>query len=137
MTQLAKRPWLLIITHGRFGEELVKSCELVLGKMKDVYCFSLLEGMTPEKLMENVGEVLNNAPEDSLIFTDIFSGTPTNVAAVFAKRHQYTVICGVNLPMLIEAEMNRGDKPTHQLADDLVAAGVGSIINITRITNER
>lgn len=137
MTDAVSRPWILIITHGRFGEELLKSAELILGKIKDAHCFSLLEGMTPEALMEEVEAALQAAPKETLLFTDILSGTPSNVAAVFAKRLGFTVICGVNLPMLIEAEMSRGEKPTPLLAEDLVATGRESMINITKKANER
>jgi len=132
-----RRPWILVITHGRFGEELIRSCELVLGKLKDVYSFSLLEGMTPEELMENMEKVLEQAPSGSFIFTDIYAGTPSNVSAVFAKRYNFPVICGVNLPILIEAEMSRDDQVTDSFVDELVESASNSIINITKITNER
>lgn len=136
MTHKIGRPWILLITHGRFGEELVKSCELVLGKLNDVYCFSLLAGMTPEELMENVASMVEQAPEGSIIFTDIYAGTPSNVAAVFAKRFQFPVICGVNLPILIEAEMSRGENSSETLVEELIETGIKSIINITKIHSE-
>lgn len=130
-------PWILIITHGQFGKELLNSCEMVLGKMDNVYCFSLLMGMPPEQLIENVAAVLDKAPANSIIFTDIYAGTPSNVAAVFAKKNKYPVICGLNLPMLIEAEMSRSETEGDEWAKRIIDAGNESIKNISRIINER
>jgi D-glucosaminate PTS system EIIA component len=137
MVSESRRPWIIIITHGLFGDELRKSCELILGAVKDVFSFSLIAGMSPEELLENVESVVNEAPKGSVIFTDIPSGTPSNVAMVFAKRHGTTVICGVNLPLLIEAEMLRNEMTAEELADHLVSTGHESIVNITKKTNER
>ncbi|WP_413733341.1 PTS sugar transporter subunit IIA [Sodalis sp. RH21] len=137
MNSAETRPWILIITHGLFGEELVKSCEMVLGKMEQVYCFSLLVGMPPEQLIEDVNKVLEQAPVNSIIFTDIYAGTPSNVGAVFSKKIKCPVICGVNLPMLIEAEMSRSEVEGEALAEKILEAGNQSIKNITKIANKR
>ncbi|HEY0208079.1 PTS fructose transporter subunit IIA [Acerihabitans sp.] len=137
MHDVENRPWILIITHGQFGKELLNSCEMVLGKMENVYCFSLLVGMPPEQLIENVAAVMDSAPAHSIILTDIYAGTPSNVAAVFAKKKQCPVICGLNLPMLIEAEMSRAETGGDEWAKRIIDAGNESIKNITRIINER
>lgn len=130
-------PWLVVISHGYFGRELVNSCEMILGKMENVYSFSLEPGMAPEQLMENVSELVGDAPADVIIFTDIYAGTPSNVATIFARRNKYQVICGMNLPMLIEAEMQRHDIPFDELIEKIMDAGSNNIKNITSITNGR
>ncbi|MDJ1653664.1 PTS fructose transporter subunit IIA [Raoultella sp. Ech2A] len=135
MDQKIAAPWILVISHGGFGRELVKSCEMILGKMDNVYCFSLEPGMAPEQLMDDISELLSAAPENIIIFTDIYAGTPSNVAAIFAKLRGYPVICGMNLPMLIEAEMQREEMTLSELASRIIEAGNGSIKNITSITN--
>ncbi|WP_159237309.1 PTS sugar transporter subunit IIA [Raoultella terrigena] len=135
MDQKMAAPWILVISHGGFGRELVKSCEMILGKMDNVYCFSLEPGMAPEQLMDDISELLSTAPENIIIFTDIYAGTPSNVAAIFAKLRGYPVICGMNLPMLIEAEMQREEMTLSELVSRIIEAGNGSIKNITSITN--
>lgn len=135
MDQKMAAPWILVISHGGFGRELVKSCEMILGKMDNVYCFSLEPGMAPEQLMDDISELLSAAPENIIIFTDIYAGTPSNVAAIFAKLRGYPVICGMNLPMLIEAEMQREEMTLSELVSRIIEAGNGSIRNITSITN--
>ncbi|MEF3091249.1 PTS fructose transporter subunit IIA [Raoultella sp. WB_B2P2-3] len=135
MDQKIAAPWILVISHGGFGRELVKSCEMILGKMDNVYCFSLEPGMAPEQLMDDISALLSAAPENIIIFTDIYAGTPSNVAAIFAKLRGYPVICGMNLPMLIEAEMQREEVTLSELVSRIIEAGNGSIKNITSITN--
>lgn len=130
-------PWLVVISHGNFCKELVKSCEMILGKIQNIYCFSLDPGMAPEQLLENVSELVSRAPQNVIIFTDIYAGTPSNVAAILAKQKGYQVICGMNLPMLIEAEMHRHDISFEELIEKIITAGNDSIRNITSITNGR
>ena len=43
---------IFVCTHGKFGEELIKSAEMIAGKSENVYSFSLLPGMPPEEYKE-------------------------------------------------------------------------------------
>ena len=45
---------IFVCTHGRFGEELIKSAEMIAGKSENVYSFSLLPGMPPEEYKEMI-----------------------------------------------------------------------------------
>lgn len=137
MDQKIMPPWLVVISHGNFGKELVNSCEMILGKIDNIYCFALDPGMAPEQLLENVSALVDRAPQNVIIFTDIYAGTPSNVAAIFAKQKGYQVICGMNLPMLIEAEMQRHDVAFEELIAKIITAGNDSIKNITSITHGR
>ncbi|WP_019637030.1 PTS sugar transporter subunit IIA [Paenibacillus fonticola] len=131
------KPWIIIITHGTFGEELKRSAELIIGKLEDVYCFSLLEGMESKALIEEIGTLLTDAPRESIFLTDLYGGTPSNIGAYFAKRDGYSVICGVNLPMLIEAETRRSLGEWESIEDNIISFGAEGIRNITKIIKER
>lgn len=135
--QKNKKPWIVLITHGRFGEELKKSAEMILGTLKDVYCFSLLEGMAPEDLTTDLKKVLDTAPENTIIFTDLYGGTPSNIGTIFAIKNNYLVISGLNLPMLIEAEMMRSQDNYEKIDEKLISTGEEGIKNITQIMKER
>ena len=50
---------ILLGTHGRFGEELIRSAELILGEMKNVRSFSLLPGMALEDYLPPAAEALD------------------------------------------------------------------------------
>ncbi|MFD3260734.1 PTS sugar transporter subunit IIA [Paenibacillus lentus] len=131
------KPWIIIITHGTFGEELKRSAELIIGEMEDVYCFSLLAGMESKALIEHIGAQLTDAPRDSIFLTDLYGGTPSNIGAYFAKKDGYSVICGVNLPMLIEAQTRRSLGEWEGIEDKIIEFGAEGIRNITKIIKER
>ena len=110
---------------------------MILGTLKDVYCFSLLEGMAPEDLTTDLKKVLDTAPENTIIFTDLYGGTPSNIGTIFAIKNNYLVISGLNLPMLIEAEMMRSQDNYEKIDEKLISTGEEGIKNITQIMKER
>lgn len=129
------RPWIFIMTHGKFGQELKKSAEMILGTMKDVYCFSLMEEMCPQDLDEMIYSKLQEAPEGTIILTDLFGGTPANVAARYAKK--FLVITGVNLPMLIEIEMMRSQGNQDGWNEKIISSAKEGIQNISQWIKEK
>ena len=111
------KPWFVLVTHGRFGEELKNSAEMIMGPLEDTYCISLMEGMDPLELKDKLAELLKDAPTNTIIMTDLFGGTPSNTAAMFAFEKEYSIICGLNLPMLIETYASRMSMETaHEIA---------------------
>lgn len=130
------KPWLVLVTHGKFGEELKKSAEMIMGPLEDTYCLSLMEGMDPLELRGQLADLLKDAPENTIILTDLFGGTPSNTAATFALKHNYSMICGLNLPMLVEAEMSRM-QGNYDLNNKLIKTGQESIVDIRKIMEER
>jgi mannose/fructose-specific phosphotransferase system component IIA len=135
-------PWIIIMTHGYFGAELKKSAELVLGPLNEVHCLSLTEGTDPMDFAEELNILLEKAPDNTIILTDLYGGTPSNVSAIYATRKNYTVVSGVNLPILIEAEMSRTPEGLEDsegfetLAERLISAGTGGISDIRKIMEE-
>ncbi|WP_294687887.1 PTS sugar transporter subunit IIA [uncultured Faecalicoccus sp.] len=122
------KPWFVLVTHGRFGEELKNSAEMIMGPLEDTYCISLIEGMDPLELKD--------APTNTIIMTDLFGGTPSNTAAMFAFEKEYSIICGLNLPMLIEAEMTRM-QGNYNLNQKIIQTGKESVIDIKKLMMER
>lgn len=128
---------LLVGTHGRAGEELVRSAEMILGKMEDVHCFSLLPGMTVDEYMKKIVETLEKLPAGTLCLVDLFGGTPSNVFCALSKKYQNTVVTGVNLAMLMEVYMNREAMTDEELAELAISALKDSSKNATKILQER
>lgn len=131
------RPWLILMTHGKFGAELKRSAEMIAGELKDVYCLSLEEGKDPVDFSVELKEILAQAPDDTIILADLFGGTPANTAARFALAKEYTVLSGLNLAMLIEADMQRGILRGSELEQDLCQAARDGIKNIKEVMKER
>jgi PTS system mannose-specific IIA component len=105
----------LIVTHGRLAIELLNAAEMIVGEIHHIAAVSLgwhddvdMARNMVEKAIERV-----SGPDGVLILTDMFGGTPTNIASTFLDKGKVEVITGVNLPMLIKlAQMDAG----HNLA---------------------
>ncbi|WP_110954315.1 PTS sugar transporter subunit IIA [Anaerosinus massiliensis] len=123
-------PGILVITHGIFGEELIKSAEMIVGAQENVKALSLLPGMDPADLIIDVQTILDTMPEGSLIMSDLFGGTPSNVSAAVASQRKIAAVAGVNLCMLIEALSLRFSMRGEELAEAVIQSGKSGCKNI-------
>lgn len=94
----------LIVSHGRLAIELLNAAEMIVGEIHHIAAVSLgwhddvgMARNMVEKALERV-----NGPDGVLILTDMFGGTPTNIASTFLDPGKVEVVTGVNLPMLIK-----------------------------------
>ncbi len=107
----------LLCTHGRFGEELLRSAEMILGKIEGVACCSLTSEMSLEDYRDTAESELKKVSENVICLVDLFGGTPSNVMGILTKKYPIQVVTGVNLPMLIEVYLNVEAKTTEELAE--------------------
>ena len=97
---------LVLVTHGRLAAEFVVAMEHVVGPQEAIEAICI----GPEDDMEARRQDIANAiaAVDSgkgvIILTDLFGGTPSNLAISLMKSENIEVIAGVNLPMLIRLE---------------------------------
>ena len=130
-----REPWINLVSHGHMAKEVLASAEMIMGKLKEVKTFSLIEGESPEKLIHQMMASLRDAPENSIILVDLLRGTPSNVISKIASQHDYAVVTGLNLGMLIEAEMLRyqnKDNDPRQVAEKLVESGKKGIVDLKK-----
>ena len=107
---------IVVCTHGSFGEEIIKSAEMIIGPMENVDVFSLKPGRDPFEYREEIREFLDNHLEDEfLCFVDLFGGTPSNTLAALSNRENFEIISGLNLAMLIEVYSQREFKTLEEL----------------------
>ncbi|MBM6452992.1 PTS mannose transporter subunit IIA [Lacticaseibacillus paracasei] len=121
--------------YGGLVQQPLASAEMIMGKLKEVKTFSLIEGESPEKLIHQMMASLRDAPENSIILVDLLGGTPSNVISKIASQHDYAVVTGLNLGMLIEAEMLRyqnKDNDPRQVAEKLVESGKKGIVDLKK-----
>lgn len=100
----------IVLNHGRFGEELIKSAELIVGKTENIRAISLLSGMSIEEYYQEVHSYLETLKGEILILCDLYGGTPSNVGMMMQREFSLHVLCGVNLPMLIELILKRNNE---------------------------
>ena len=103
----------VVVTHGQLATELVNSAEMIVGDLPNFAAVSIgwhddVEhareeiGRGIERVRASFGQPVEGAePPGVLVLTDMFGGTPANLAVTFVSPH-VEVITGVNLPMLIK-----------------------------------
>lgn len=112
---------LVLVTHGRLAEEFIAATEHVVGPQEDVraICIGADDDMELRRteILEAVREVDSGA--GVILLTDMFGGTPSNLAISVMDQCNVEVIAGINLPMLIKLASMREAGP---LEETVVAA---------------
>ncbi len=112
---------LVLVTHGRLADEFLAATEHVVGPQRDVRAISIGPDDDMEQrrqdIIRAVGEVDNG--RGVVLLTDMFGGTPSNLAISIMDRANVEVIAGINLPMLIKLTSVRA---TSSLAEAVSAA---------------
>jgi mannose/fructose-specific phosphotransferase system component IIA len=120
----------LVLTHGRLGEELRRVAELLLGPIEKLDVASNV-GLAADRVVENVGRWLAEAPEEAVILVDERSGSCATAARIAAAgRKDVRIVCGVNLAMLLGYVTWRESQEPASLARRLVNAGREAIVEL-------
>ncbi len=95
---------LLVVTHGRLAEELVQAATTIVGPVQGLEAVSLGWDDDVAGARVRIESAVGRLGSDGgvLILTDMFGGTPTNIALSLLEEGRVEVITGVNLPMLIK-----------------------------------
>lgn len=118
---------LIIAGHGNFGSGLKSSLDLIVGTHDFIKYVDFTEEKSPENLKLEIESFVNEAQYKVYIFTDLVGGTPFKVSSELAlNNHNIEVLCGTNLPMLVEATMNISIGLDMDV-DSIKEAGVNSI----------
>jgi mannose PTS system EIIA component len=95
---------IVLVTHGRLAVEFVAALEHVVGAQTQIaaVCIGPDDDMEQrrQEILRSIGEV--DSGEGAVLLTDMFGGTPSNLAISVMDRGKIEVIAGVNLPMLIK-----------------------------------
>jgi len=95
---------MVIVTHGRLAAEFIAALEHVVGPQRDVaaICIGADDDMEQRRqdILRAVREV--DSGDGVVLLTDMFGGTPSNLAISVMDRPKIEVIAGINLPMLIK-----------------------------------
>jgi len=97
---------LVLVTHGRLAAEFVTAMEHVVGPQQRIEAICIDAEDDMEGRRNDISEAIGRADsgEGVIILTDLFGGTPSNLAISLMKSERVEVIAGVNLPMLIRLE---------------------------------
>ncbi|WP_377292427.1 PTS sugar transporter subunit IIA [Rhizobium sp. SG2393] len=102
---------LVLVTHGKLAEEFRHALEHVVGPQKAIVtvCIGPEDDMDQRRkdILDAVAEA--DLGKGVIVLTDMFGGTPSNLAISVMRTGEVEVIAGVNLPMLIKLAGVRGD----------------------------
>jgi len=94
---------LVLVTHGHLAEEFVRAMEHVVGRQEAVATVCIGPNDDVERRRKEIAEAIKtvDSGEGAIILTDLFGGTPYNLAISLMEAGRVEVIAGINLPMLI------------------------------------
>jgi PTS system mannose-specific IIA component len=97
---------LVLVTHGRLASEFITAMEHVVGPQRLIEAICIGPDDDMESRRNDISEAITRVDEGAgvIILTDLFGGTPSNLAISLMKTDNIEVIAGVNLPMLIRLE---------------------------------
>lgn len=122
---------IVLITHGNFGQELITSAEMIVGKQDEVSSISINASDRLVDLEVALKKVIQNAEDANfLILTDMAGGSTCQVCLPLCQSPNIAVVSGVNLYMLLSALTNRKRLNLPELAQKVINDGKRSIEDI-------
>lgn len=95
----------LLVAHGYLATEMKKSAEMLFGKLPNVHAINFEESDGLASLSEKIYNKMKTLNDSSLVFTDLFGGTPYNASCSVLLKHpelEAEVVSGMSLPLLLE-----------------------------------
>jgi mannose PTS system EIIA component len=95
----------VVVTHGQLATELLNAAEMIVGDLPRFAAVSIGWHDEVGDAREDIAQAIERVRGDGggiLLLTDMFGGTPSNLAMTFIEANKIEVITGVNLPMLIK-----------------------------------
>ena len=112
---------LVLVTHGRLAEEFVTAMEHVVGKQERIATICIGPDDDMEERRADIAKAIAAADDGKgvIVLTDLFGGTPSNLAISLMEAGKVEVIAGINLPMLIRLG---GARTTMKVTEAVAAA---------------
>lgn len=119
----------VIVSHGQLATELVAAAETVVGDSSHIIAVSIGWHDDVESAKAEIERAIAhvNTGNGVLIMTDMFGGTPTNIAAMFLKENEIEIVTGVNLPMVIKLASQHKETTLAEMAKFVEEQGKQSI----------
>lgn len=119
----------VIVSHGQLANELLAAAETVIGDISHITSVSIGWHDDVEMAKDEVERAIKSVSRGRgvIVMTDMFGGTPTNIAAMFLNPGEVEIVTGVNLPMVIKLASNTKEMPLLDLAREVEEQGRNAI----------
>jgi PTS system mannose-specific IIA component len=116
---------LVLVTHGRLADEFCSALEHVMGPQAQIAAVTIGPEDDMERRRHDIIEAVDRVRtgDGVVILTDMFGGTPSNLAISVMNTPDVEVVAGINLPMLVKLAKVRGEMPLAQAVDVAQEAG--------------
>ena len=121
---------ILLITHGELGKAFITVIKEMLKKPVAVELLSFFPDQKQDDFSNELKKAMDQyePSEEILILTDLFGGTPSNMAIPYLEQNRVEVITGVNLAMLLHLVTGNQSKSFAELCQSAKSAGVDSVV---------
>ena len=94
----------IVMAHGKLADEFLKVAEQIMGPQKHVFAYNVDSENMPENAVQELEKIVNKLNQGSgvLLLTDLFGGSPSNLALSILETGKTEVLAGLNLPMLLK-----------------------------------
>lgn len=99
--------WVAVLCHGNWGKELIEDIKKLFGLKNKFLVFPLLPNMSVEEYREEVEKVLKVAPQNTILISDLYGGTTSNIAIYMGMKYNLNAISGLNLPLILEVDKEK------------------------------
>ena len=115
----------VIVTHGHLAGELLAAAEMIIGPISHIAAVSIGWHDDVDAAREEVQRAITRVSQGAgvLLLTDMFGGTPTNIASMFLEEGSVEVVTGVNLPMVIKLASFSTEEPLAEVARKICEQG--------------
>lgn len=117
---------IVLVTHGRLADEFLSAMQHVVGPQEQIAtaCIGPNDDMGERRddILAKVKEV--DSGDGVIVLTDMFGGTPSNLAISIMDKANVEVIAGINLPMLVKLNKLRKENSLREAVSGAKAAGI-------------
>lgn len=130
---------MVLVTHGHLATEFRAALEHVVGPQKQIAAISIGPEDDMERRRADIIEAIREADtgEGVVLLTDMFGGTPSNLAISVMDGGKVEVLAGVNLPMLIKLASVRDTQPLEQAVLQAQDAGRKYVYIASKVLNTK
>ena len=116
---------LVLVTHGRLAVEFVTAMEHVVGPQEAIEAICIGPDDDKERRRKDIAKAINKVDQGQgvIILTDLFGGTPSNLAISCMGRPNVEVLAGINMPMLVKLAKVREECPLGEAVAAAQTAG--------------
>ena len=119
----------VVVTHGQLATELVNAAEAIIGDLPQFAAVSIGWHDDADDAREEIGKAIARVqgPSGVLLLTDMFGGTPSNLALTFLETDRVEVLTGASLPILIKLAQLQSSSDLLGVAREIREAGRNAI----------